>query len=177
MNIVDQAKAALRELLDATPAQLGDIVVIGCSTSEVAGRRIGAAASPEIGKELATAFLPILRERELYLAAQCCEHLNRALAVEKGCAERHGLSVVCAVPYPEAGGAFAAEVFRELESPVLVERVEAVAGLDIGDTMIGMHIKRVAVPMRLSADRIGEARVLAACSRPPLIGGARARYE
>ena len=120
---------------------------------------------------------PVLRERGVYLAAQCCEHLNRALIVEEACAERYGYEPVCVVPKPKAGGSFATRAWQIFEHPTAVERVRAHAGLDIGGTLIGMHLREVAVPVRLSLDHIGQAILLCARTRPRFIGGSRAAYE
>ena len=121
--------------------------------------------------------MPLIKENGLFLAAQCCEHLNRALVVEREAAERFNLEIVSAVPKPKAGGSFAAAAYLAYAEPVLVEHIKASAGLDIGSTLIGMHLKDVAVPLRLEIKTIGEASVTAARTRPKLIGGARAQYE
>lgn len=176
LRIETDARAALAALLDGAGVDAGDIVAVGCSTSEVAGKSIGSAGSPEVAEALLSAILPELNARGLYLAAQCCEHLNRALVVERECARLHRLEIVSAVPHPHAGGSFATCAYRAMKDAVLVERVAAVAGMDIGETLIGMHLKRVAVPVRAETRFIGEARLALARSRPPLIGGARAKY-
>ena len=118
-----------------------------------------------------------LKEKGIFLAAQCCEHLNRALILERGAAEARGYEIVCVVPQPKAGGSFATTVWKDLKDPVAVEHIAADAGLDIGLTLIGMHLKHVAVPVRLSIDHIGKARITAARTRPKYIGGERAHYE
>ena len=120
---------------------------------------------------------PVLKQRGIYLAAQCCEHLNRALVIEKKAAEAFGYETVCVVPQPKAGGSFATAAYRSFEEPVMVENIRAHAGMDIGGTLIGMHLKAVAVPVRISLDRIGEAILLCARTRPKYIGGERAKYE
>ena len=154
-EIRKSARAALLELLDVAALKPGQQVVIGCSSSEI---------------------LPILKARGLCLEAQCCEHLNRALIMERADAERFGYEIVCVRPRPKAGGSFATAVYEAMDDPVAVEFVKADAGLDIGNTMIGMHLKHVAVPLRLSVKTIGEAPVNAARTRPKLIGGSRAEY-
>lgn len=170
------AKSAILELLDAAQLKPGQLVVIGCSSSEIVGQKIGKGSTPEAAQAVVDAVLPILREHGLYLAAQCCEHLNRALIVEREAAEKFGYEIVCVRPRPKAGGSFATAVYEAMAEPVAVEFVRADAGLDIGNTMIGMHLKHVAVPLRLSVKTVGAAPVNAAKTRPKLIGGARAEY-
>ncbi|MDD2568399.1 MAG: TIGR01440 family protein [Clostridia bacterium] len=179
-NYGEAAAKALLALLATSKPKEEQIVVVGCSSSEIAGGRIGKASNAEIGKEVAAALLKITDKNHLYLAAQCCEHLNRALVVEAVCAEKYGLTVVSAVPHPKAGGSFASAVYQMLyermEEPVLVEEIHGHFGLDIGQTMIGMHLQRVAVPVRVEPAKVGEAIVTAARVRPKLIGGERALY-
>ena len=176
-QITAQARTAAAELLDAAGLKAGDLFVVGCSSSEVLGGPIGKASSQEAARAVFAGIYPILRERGIYLAAQCCEHLNRALIIEGECAERYGYEPVCVVPQPHAGGSFAVQAWRAFERPVAVERVRAHAGLDIGGTLIGMHLREVAVPVRLSLDHIGQAILLCARTRPKFIGGSRAAYE
>ena len=175
--IRDAAAAAMAELLATAKYRPGDIIVVGCSSSEIVGERIGKGSVPEAAKAVAEGILPLIREKGLYLAAQCCEHLNRALILERAAADRWGYEPVCVVPKPKAGGSFATAVWGMLSEPVAVEHVRAVAGLDVGSTLIGMHLKDVAVPLRLGVKYIGKAYVTAAWTRPKLIGGARAQYE
>lgn len=175
-EIQTAARAAMSELLDTAQLKPGQLVVVGCSSSEIMGQKIGKGSTPEAAQAVVRAFLPILQERGVHLAAQCCEHLNRALIVERAVAEARGLEIVCVRPRPKAGGSFATAVYDAMEDPVAVEFVRADAGLDIGNTMIGMHLKHVAVPLRLCVKRIGEAPVNAARTRPKLIGGVRAEY-
>jgi len=172
-----QTVQAIAELLETAGLASGDIFVVGCSTSEVAGQAIGKAGSYEVAQSIFEGLYPALFERGIYLAAQCCEHLNRALVVERTLALAQNLEIVTAVPYPDAGGSFAAYTWDHLIDPVLVESIRAKAGIDIGQTLIGMHLAHVAVPVRLSLRTIGEAPILAAKTRPKLIGGPRARYE
>lgn len=176
MNIVSETKTAITELIEKSNLKKGDLVVVGCSSSEILGERIGKGSSPDTGVEVATAILSVLNENGLYLAAQCCEHLNRALVIEREAAEKYMLDEVCVRPMPKAGGSFATAVYDNMKDPVVVEFVKANAGLDIGCTLIGMHLKHVAVPLRLSVKKIGEASVSAAYTRPKLIGGCRAHY-
>lgn len=176
-QITAQARAAAAELLDEAGLRPGDIFVVGCSSSEVLGGRIGKASSWEAAQAVLEGIYPILREREIFLAAQCCEHLNRALIIERACADKYGYDPVCVVPQPHAGGSFAAAAWAAFRQPTAVERIRAHAGLDIGGTLIGMHLREVAVPVRLSLDHIGAAILLCARTRPKFIGGSRAVYE
>ncbi len=175
-HIAEELEIILAEMVERQAPQDDDIFVIGCSTSEVIGQRIGKAGSPDV----AALLFPVLRrfaaEHHLHLAFQCCEHLNRSLVVERETMRRFGLTEVCAVPHVRAGGSMASHAYRHFTNPVLVEGVQAGYGLDIGETMIGMHMRPVAVPMRLAHRSIGEARANPSFSRPRLIGGVRARY-
>ncbi|MBQ6466403.1 MAG: TIGR01440 family protein [Clostridia bacterium] len=172
-----EALKAFNELIISAGLKSGDFAVIGCSTSEIAGKRIGTAGTTEIAGEIVKAIKDSFLSQGINIAAQCCEHLNRALVIEKEVADRYGYEQVSAVPYPHAGGSFATEVYRSMNNPVLVEEIIADAGIDIGNTLIGMHIKRVAVPLRLENNVIGFAHINAAKSRPKLIGGERAKYK
>ena len=172
-----QARQAAEELLEAAQLRPGEIFVVGCSSSEIVGGRIGHDSSLEAARAVFDGIYPVLRERGIWLAAQCCEHLNRALVLEEACARQYGYDPVWVVPQPKAGGSFATTAWRNFEKPVAVERIRAHAGLDIGGTLIGMHLREVAVPVRLSLTRIGQAVLLCARTRPKLIGGARAVYE
>ena len=174
--IARQAHDAMEELLERAKLPKGALVVVGCSSSEIMGSNIGKGSTPDAAEAVYSAVAPLLSERGLYLAAQCCEHLNRALIMERADAERFGYEIVCVRPRPKAGGSFATAVYEAMDDPVAVEFVKADAGLDIGNTMIGMHLKHVAVPLRLSVKTIGEAPVNAARTRPKLIGGSRAEY-
>ena len=176
-NICKQAAKAVSELIEAAGLKAGQILVIGCSSSEIVGETIGHGSSYETAEAVFEAIMPILKEKQIYLAAQCCEHLNRALIVERECAEKYGIEEVCVVPQPKAGGSFATTAWKHFDAPVAVEHIRAHAGLDIGGTLIGMHLREVAVPVRLSLDHIGDALLLAARTRPKYIGGIRARYE
>ncbi len=172
-----KTRALLAELLQAARPEAGSLLVVGCSTSEVLGQRIGRAGCEELGLIIAQEVLAAAKAYNIFAAAQCCEHLNRALALEKAAARKFGYQIVSAVPKPHAGGSFAAAFYPLLQEPVLVESVQADLGLDIGQTLIGMHLKRVAVPLRLTARQLGEAVITAAQTRPPLIGGERAQYK
>ena len=171
-----QARRAAEELLDAAGLKAGDILVTGCSSSEILGGTIGKTSSPEAAQAVLEGILPLLRERGIWLAAQCCEHLNRALIVEEACAAQYGLEPVCVLPQPKAGGSFATAAWQAFERPTAVEHIRAHAGMDIGGTLIGMHLREVAVPVRIGVTRIGEALLLCARTRPKFIGGSRAVY-
>ncbi len=176
-EITEQARQAITELLETARLQPGDIVVVGCSSSEVLGERIGTGSSMDAAGAVMDGILPVLQERGIYLAAQCCEHLNRAIILEAAAARAYGLEPVNVLPQPKAGGSFATTAWQRLQAPVAVERVQAHAGLDIGGTLIGMHLRPVAVPVRLSLKQIGAALLLCARTRPKFIGGCRAVYD
>ena len=176
-EIKSAAETAVRELIEVAHLRPGQILVVGCSSSEMVGERIGKHSSLVAAEALCDAVLPILAEKGVYVAAQCCEHLNRALIVERACAERYGYDPVWVKPQPKAGGSFATTVWERLSDPVAVEAVSAHAGLDIGATLIGMHLRRVAVPVRLSVKTVGEAPLTAARARPAYRGGPRAQCQ
>ncbi|HIZ55644.1 MAG TPA: TIGR01440 family protein [Firmicutes bacterium] len=176
-EIQKQAKQAAESLLAVAKAGPGDIMVIGCSTSEVGGHKIGSFSSMELAGALFAGIYPVLQEKGVFLAAQCCEHLNRCIVLERAAAEQYRLVPVNAVPQPKAGGSFATTAYQAFQSPVVVEAVQAKCGMDIGGTLIGMHLMPVAVPVRLEPSRIGQANIIFARSRPKFIGGIRARYD
>ena len=176
-ELTAQAALAVDELLEAAKLQEGDLFVVGCSSSEIVGGRIGHASSLETAQAVFRGIYPALRQRGIYLAAQCCEHLNRALIVERACARQYGLDPVSVHPQPKAGGSFATTAWDSFADPVAVEHIRAHAGMDIGGTLIGMHLRDVAVPVRLSLDHIGQAVLLCARTRPKFIGGSRAVYD
>lgn len=176
-ELTAQARQATEELLTAAHLEKGDIFVVGCSSSEITGGRIGHHSSMEAAAAVLAGVLPPLQERGIYLAAQCCEHLNRAIVLEREAAKAYGYQIVAAIPQPHAGGSWATNCWHTFQDPVLVEEIRAAAGMDIGGTLIGMHLRRVAVPVRLSLDHIGQAILLCARTRPPFIGGARAVYS
>lgn len=173
----EQAYRAARELLDKAHVGRGDIFVVGCSTSEVAGAAIGTDSCPELAQRVLEGILKAAGESGVYLAAQCCEHLNRALILEEEAARRYNCEIVNVVPAPKAGGSFATAAYGAFAHPVAVEHVRAHVGMDIGDTLIGMHLREVAVPLRLQSSQIGNARVVCARTRPKFIGGGRAAYD
>ncbi|CAH0118093.1 hypothetical protein PAE9249_00558 [Paenibacillus sp. CECT 9249] len=171
-----QAETVARELASAGNLRAGQLVVIGVSTSEVLGRHIGTSGTEEVAAALYTGLARAQADIGFHLAFQCCEHLNRALVVERAVLDAYGLDEVSAVPVAKAGGSMAAYAFRRMADPCLAETIQAHAGIDIGETLIGMHLRRVAVPLRPSVRQIGAARVTAAYTRPKLIGGERAVY-
>ncbi|MBE6820969.1 MAG: TIGR01440 family protein [Ruminococcaceae bacterium] len=176
-EIYNQAYSAAAELIEKSGIGSGDVVVIGCSTSEVIGEKIGTSGTLDVAQEIFNGLNAAFSEKGIYIAAQCCEHLNRAIIIEKEKADMLGLEQVCVVPHPRAGGSFATAARQTMKNPVAVEEIKADAGIDIGTTLIGMHLKRVAVPLRLECNTIGEARLSAAKTRPKYIGGERAKYE
>ena len=176
-KIKNDAIVAFSELLELSNIKSGEILVIGCSSSELLGGVIGKNSAPEAADALLDAIYPMLSQKGIFLAAQCCEHLNRALIIERECAQKYGLEEVCVVPQPKAGGSFATAVYKKMKDPVAVENIKAHAGMDIGSTLIGMHLKCVAVPVRLSISKIGEANIVCARTRPKYIGGERAKYN
>jgi len=176
LEIAKDAKQAVEELIAEAGLKKGQLFVVGCSSSEMIGLRIGKYSSFEAAR---AAFFPIyetLKEHGIYLAAQCCEHLNRALVIEREAAEKFGYEIVSVCPQPKAGGSFATICYANMEDPVMVEHIRADAGIDIGGTLIGMHLKHVAVPVRLSINKIGQAPIICARTRPKYIGGERAVY-
>ena len=176
-QIETEARQAMTELVAAAKLKKGDVLVVGCSSSEMVGGHIGKDSSIEAARALYAGAAPVLAEKGIWLAAQCCEHLNRALILEREAAEKYGWEEVCVVPRPHAGGSWATNCWQAFEHPVLVEEVRAAAGIDIGGTLIGMHLKRVAVPVRLTIKQIGAAPIICARTRPKYIGGSRAVYQ
>ena len=179
-EITEQSKKAAEEIIEAAHLGKGALFVIGCSSSEVLGSQIGTATNMDSAKAIYDGLIPVLEKHGIYVAAQCCEHLNRALVVERETMEHFGFEQVNAIPQPNhAGGAFATECYDRFKDPVLIESVNAKgdAGIDIGGTMIGMHIKSVVVPLRISLRKIGEAPIICARRRPKYVGGARAIYD
>ena len=174
-KIKQQAYSATKEIIEKAGLQKGKILEVGCSTSEVIGSKIGTNSSPDTAKELFEGIYEIASARGIRIAAQCCEHLNRALIVERDALPF--AEPVNVVPQPKAGGSFATQAYAHFRDPIAVESIRADAGIDIGLTMIGMHLKPVAVPLRLEHNRIGEALICAARTRPKFIGGARAVYD
>ena len=174
-SIKEQAFSAAKEIIELAGLKKGQTLVVGCSTSEVLGSKIGTDSSPDTAKEIFEGIYEAARQTGVFVAAQCCEHLNRAIITEREAVPF--ANEVNVVPFPKAGGSFATAAYAAFGQPVALEEIRADAGLDIGYTMIGMHLKQVAVPVRLQNNRIGEAVVLAARVRPKFIGGERAHYN
>lgn len=174
-DVRNSLKTAAAELIENAKLSSGDIVAIGCSTSEVMGEKIGTSSVAELGEAIYSSLAEVFSAKGIYIAAQCCEHLNRALIVEREAVP--GAYVCNAVPQPKAGGSFATAAYKAMKDPVAVESIVADAGMDIGDTLIGMHVRPVVVPCRLSVKNIGEAHLVCARSRAKFIGGERAHYD
>ena len=176
-RIYETVKEITEELIEKAKLKAGAIVVVGCSTSEVVGSTIGTNSNVEVASELFKALNDFAKSKGIYLAVQCCEHLNRALIIEKELADKLNIDIVNAVPQPKAGGSSATTAYARLDNPVVVEHIRADAGIDIGGTLIGMHLKETAVPLRLKNRRIGEAYIAGARVRAKFIGGERAVYN
>lgn len=175
--IYDQTAAAAEELIETAKMKEGQILVVGCSSSEIAAHAIGCYSSREVGQAVFNALYSVTRKHGLFLAAQCCEHLNRALIIEEEAAVRYGLEMVNVKPQLKAGGSFSTAAWNGFSAPCAVERIQAHAGIDIGDTLIGMHLRPVAVPVRTKVKEIGSAHVVCARTRLKYIGGERAVYQ
>lgn len=176
-KVKNDAKRVVVEFLEQTKLRSGNLVVIGCSTSEIAEYQIGSYSSAELGEAVFAAMYEELKKAGLSVAAQCCEHLNRALIMAEADAERFGYEVVNVIPQPKAGGSFSTAAWKYMEHPVAVEHVQAHAGIDIGDTLIGMHLRPVAVPVRIEHPMIGGAHIVCARTRAKYVGGERAHYN
>ena len=176
-QIINDATNAINQLIEGANLKEGNLVVIGCSTSEICGDKIGSNSNVDVAEEVFSAIYSVIKEKKLYLAAQCCEHLNRALIIEKEYAESKNIPFVNVIPQPKAGGSFATKAYENFSCPVAVEEISADCGMDIGNTLIGMHIKKVAVPLRIETKTIGFANVVCARTRPKFIGGERAIYN
>ena len=175
-DIKNQAKIVANELIEVSRLGKGDILVVGCSSSEVVGLRIGKGSDINAAEAIYEGITEVTKPKGIYLAAQCCEHLNRSVIMERE-ALRFGYEIVNVVPRPHAGGSFAMQVYENAINPVAVEEIKAEAGIDIGKTLIGMQLKKVAVPVRLSVSKIGEAEITCARTRPKFVGGSRAEYD
>lgn len=175
-KIKQEAAEAAEELTETAGLKPGSIVVIGCSTSEVLGKNMGTWSVPEAGQAVYEGLSSVFDRKGIFIAAQCCEHLNRAVVIERSALPLHA-EPVNAVPQPKAGGSFAAACFRAFKDPVVLEEIKADAGMDIGGTLIGMHLKRVAVPVKLTRRTVGEAILICARTRPKYIGGERTVYD
>lgn len=176
-SIAEATEQAVKELLETAKLEAGDIFVVGCSTSEVQKQPIGSASDENIGISIFNSLQKVLKPRGIYLAAQCCEHLNRAIVLEAAAAKKYGYPRVNVIPQKKAGGSFATAAYAGFENPYVVEAIQAAAGIDIGDTLIGMHLKPVAVPVRISFEYIGAAHIVLARTRAKSIGGERAVYD
>lgn len=177
-NIIkEQASSAIFELCRIARLSEGSLVVVGCSSSEITGNKVGSNPNPVIARDVFEGIWEVLRSKNIFFAAQCCEHLNRALIVERSLLKTGSYEQVNVIPQPKAGGSFATAAYQLFSDPVAVEKIKADAGLDIGGTLIGMHLKEVAVPVRLSINRIGEASLIAARTRLKFVGGIRAIYD
>jgi len=174
-DITESARAAAVELCEKSKLVAGQIVIVGCSTSEIAGYNVGTNSNADLGIAVFDALYSVFNQRGIHIAAQCCEHLNRAVITDR--AANAGWEIVNVLPTPKAGGSFAAAAYAKLQDPIAISEIRADAGIDIGNTLIGMHLKRVAIPLRLEIKHIGKAAVTAARTRPPLIGGTRAVYD
>ncbi len=175
-SIIKSGKQAVSQLITKANLMPGSLVVIGCSTSEMLGETIGSHSAYDAAQALFDAVNPVFSDAGIHFAAQCCEHLNRALVLEREVAISRGYEPVWVIPKPKAGGSFATACWRNFKDPVVVEQIRADAGLDIGGTLIGMHLKAVAVPLRLEISSVGKAPLICAYTRPRLIGGERAVY-
>lgn len=171
-----QLQTILREFMEQASLKQGDIFIVGCSTSEVVGRKIGTSGTAEVAQMIFRQLEKFQEATGVRLAFQCCEHLNRAIVVERKTANDRGLEEVAVIPVRQAGGSMATYAYERFADPVVVEFIKAEAGIDIGDTFIGMHLKSVAVPVRVSEKSVGHAHVTLARTRPKLIGGSRAVY-
>lgn len=176
-KIVEESKNMITEFLSVVPMKAGEILVVGCSSSEIVGETIGKGSDFNAANAVLEGIIPTLYGKDIYIAAQCCEHLNRALVVDRECADRYGLEIVSVIPQANAGGSFATAAYKSFRDPVVVETIKAHAGVDIGSTLIGMHLRSVAVPVRLSMKKLGEASLTFARTRPKYIGGPRACYN
>ena len=174
-ELYNDANTAAKEIIEAANLKKGQILVVGCSTSEIAGQKIGTYSNIDLAKAVFSGIYDAAKEKGVFIAAQCCEHLNRAIIIEREAVPNS--EIVNVVPQPKAGGSFATTAYAAFKEPVAVEEIKADAGLDIGGTLIGMHLKKVAVPVRLSVKSIGKAILLAARTRPKYIGGERAHYD
>ena len=176
-EITEKARSIVADVLEQSRLKSEDIFLVGCSTSTVFGEAYGSSSNMDIARALFEGIYPELKKRGIYLAVQCCEHLNRAIIIPEKAAEKLRLDIVNVVPWPKAGGSFATVAYKSLERPVAVEHIRADAGMDIGGVLIGMHLREVAVPLNLKDNMIGKSHITAARTRPKFIGGERAHYS
>lgn len=176
-NWKNELAQCLAEMADQVQFEAGQLFVVGCSTSEVAGKKIGTAGAAEVGEDLYEPLKKFAEKHNIFLAFQGCEHINRAITIEREAAEKYNLEPVSVVPAVSAGGSMSTYAYSQMKDPVVVESIQAHGGIDIGQTLIGMHLKPVAVPLRTSIKQIGDAILTIATTRPKLIGGTRAQYK
>lgn len=176
-TITKQSKQVLEEFIEVSKLKHGNLVVIGCSTSEIAGKTIGTYSNIDLAKAVFDGLNQVANKNGIYLAIQCCEHLNRSIIIENEYAKKYNMEQVNVIPQPKAGGSLATVFFQQLKNAVVVEKIKADAGIDIGGTLIGMHLKNVAVPVRLSINKIGKANIICARTRAKFVGGERAVYN
>lgn len=176
-SIKKEAEAVVYAIVSEAKLEEGDLFIVGCSSSEVLGEKIGTNSSVDVADAIFNGIYRVLKEKGIFMAVQCCEHLNRAVILEKKAAKLFGYEEVNVIPQPKAGGSLGTLAFERLENAVAVEKVRADAGLDIGLTMIGMHLKEVAVPLRIPVKKIGNAPIVCARTRPKFVGGIRAKYN
>ena len=176
-KILTDVESSIRELIDIAETEAGEILVLGGSTSEIHGENIGSATDLKLGEKIIKRVINIVKEKNIYLAVQGCEHINRSLVIERECQQKYFFPEVNVIPHRNAGGAFSTAAFKLFEDPVTVENIEADLGIDIGDVLIAMHLKNIAVPVRLTLKEIGKAHLTAAKTRLKMVGGVRARYR
>lgn len=176
-DIEKQISKAVEEFIDAAGMKKGQILVVGCSSSEVCGDKIGSNSNYDVAEVLFNSIYSITKKKGIFLATQCCEHLNRAIITERQVADKLNIEEVNVIPMPKAGGSFSTAAYKYFDDAVAVEAIKADAGMDIGDTLIGMHLKEVAVPVRISIKKIGQANLVCARTRRKFVGGSRAVYK
>lgn len=176
-KLINNLKKATEEIINKAKAKKGEIFVLGGSSSEIQGEKIGSNTDVDLGEILLKEVLKITKKNGLFLAVQGCEHTNRALVIERDCLNKYNLEEVNIIPHRNAGGAFATAAYKDFSDPVMVDEIKGHLGLDIGDSFISMHLKRIVVPVRLEVDNIGKAHLTAARTRPRLIGGDRAKHQ
>ena len=176
-KIINDLKSAFQELIKKSNPEKGEIFILGGSSSEIQGKKIGSKTNLNIAKIMIETFIKLIKKQDLYLAVQGCEHTNRALVIERKCLKKYDLEEVNIIPHRDAGGGLATAAYNNFTNPVMVDEINGHLGMDIGDSFIGMHLKNVVVPVRLSLKSIGKAHLTAAKTRPRLIGGDRAKHQ
>ncbi|MGK4466361.1 TIGR01440 family protein [Mammaliicoccus sciuri] len=172
----EDLKQLLNELKSIDFFNNQELCIIGCSTSEVKGSKIGSDGSIDVAKVIYESLDFIHKETGVHFAFQGCEHINRAITIEREIFDPYTMTEVSVVPQANAGGSLSTYAYQHMKDPIVVEHIKCDKGIDIGQTLIGMHLKHVAVPVSIETKRIGEAIVTIAKSRPKLIGGERAKY-